>query len=147
MRRGARVAAALARGVRRGFTVVELLMVVILVGLLASVALPNLSQAKEKAYRAAAVGDLRTFASAQEAWHDTHGRYGGLADMQNGPPEAGGGFRWSKGVTALAVVATATGWSAEIATPSGTRCALAIGTAALPTSVPGLVPGIPACEP
>lgn len=125
----------------------ELLLAVIVIGILAAVALPNLTQQKEKAFRAAAVGDLRTFASAQEAFSDEHGRYATAADIQATPAPGKLAFRFGNGQRVVAIVATRIGWSAEVRIASGKVCALAVGVIALPTSVPGLVHGIPACEP
>lgn len=132
---------------RRGFTIVELLLAVIVVGVLASIALPNLTKQKEKALRAAAIGDLRTFASAQEAFNDEHGRYAATGDVQETPAPGKLAFRFGNGQRIASIATTRTGWSAEVRLASGTMCALAIGVIAVPTSVPGLVSGIPACEP
>ena len=47
------------QGDRRGLTLVELLIVVVLIGLLATIAIPKFANAKEKAYDAAALSDVR----------------------------------------------------------------------------------------
>ncbi len=49
----------------RGFTVIELLIVVVIIGILATIAAPKFSNTKEKAYSATMKGDLRNLAVAQ----------------------------------------------------------------------------------
>jgi len=50
-----------------GFSLVELLVVMLLIGLLAAIAVPVLVSQREKAGRAAMVSDLRSLRTAQEA--------------------------------------------------------------------------------
>ncbi|MCU0625026.1 MAG: prepilin-type N-terminal cleavage/methylation domain-containing protein [Gemmatimonadaceae bacterium] len=132
---------------RLGFTIVELLMAVIVVGILASVAIPDIGSAKDKAARSAAIGEMRTFAAAQEAFFQEHDRYAGSADLAPAPTPGKLAFRWSAGAQLLGVTAVHGGWNVAVRMASGKPCALAIGHAPLPASVPGLVHGIPACAP
>ncbi len=51
-------------------TLIELLTVVIIIGLLAAVALPRFTGAREKAHRSQMLTSLRTLVSAQEAYFE-----------------------------------------------------------------------------
>ncbi len=53
---------------RGGFTLVEIMIVVAIIGLLASVAIPNLISARKKAQRQTCILNLKTMAGAKENW-------------------------------------------------------------------------------
>ena len=53
---------------RPGFTLIELMIVVVIIGLLAAIAAPKFTATKGRAYAASLKGDLRNLASAQEAY-------------------------------------------------------------------------------
>lgn len=67
---------------RRGFTLVEIMIVVVIIGLLAAMAIPAFRRVRESAQNARFVSDLRTFSQAFETY-----------SMKNGawPPNAGTG--------------------------------------------------------
>src|SRR3954469_14976126 len=97
---------------KNGFTIVELLLVVIIVGILATIAIPRFADSKDKAYVAQMKSDLRNLATFQEQYAgDNGGRYfSGTATMAT-PLN---GFHPSQNVTV--VVASVAGppplWSA-----------------------------------
>ena len=60
----------------RGFTLIELLITVVIIGILASTAIPKFSATKDKAYLAVLKSDLRNFVLAEEAYFADYGTYG-----------------------------------------------------------------------
>ena len=90
----------------RGFTLVELLVVVVVIGVLASIAIPKFANNKEKSYVAQMKSDLRNLATAEEAYfYDSTTYTASLAALNN--------FTASQSVTLTIPEATGKGWSAE----------------------------------
>ncbi|MDW8320901.1 MAG: prepilin-type N-terminal cleavage/methylation domain-containing protein, partial [Armatimonadota bacterium] len=59
---------------RRGFTLVEIMVVVFIIGLLIFIALPNFVQAREKSRRKACIGNLLRIEIAKQQWAMDHNR-------------------------------------------------------------------------
>lgn len=89
---------------KNGFTLVELLIVVVIVGLLAAIAIPKFSATREKAFIATAKADLRNLASLQEVYYNTYYSFSTDLDAV--------GFSNSEGITVTVPEATNRGWSA-----------------------------------
>jgi prepilin-type N-terminal cleavage/methylation domain-containing protein len=58
----------LGRVIRSGFTLVEIMIVVLIVGVLLSVAMPSFVSARERARAKACIGNLRQILIAKERW-------------------------------------------------------------------------------
>ncbi|HEV8382354.1 MAG TPA: prepilin-type N-terminal cleavage/methylation domain-containing protein [Gemmatimonadales bacterium] len=108
----------------RGFTLIELLIVVVIIGLLAVIAIPKLSNTKQKAYVAQMKSDLKNLATAEEAFfYDSTYYTSSLPALNN--------FRSSTGVTLSVLEATPGGWSAQaVHSQTPRQCVLFEGNAA-----------------
>jgi prepilin-type N-terminal cleavage/methylation domain-containing protein len=122
----------------RGFTLVELLVVIVVIGILATVAVVKFGQARDEAFRSVLVSDLRNLVVSQEVYFASHGTYAAdLADLD---------FNHSEQVTMTVVAGDTDGWSAWGAHVyrDPLRCAVFYGGAA--AVAPATVERIVACE-
>jgi prepilin-type N-terminal cleavage/methylation domain-containing protein len=60
---------------RSGFTLIELLVVVVVIGVLAAIAVPRYSNAREKSKASVLISDLRNLATAEEGYFYEHRSY------------------------------------------------------------------------
>jgi type IV pilus assembly protein PilA len=58
-----------------GFTLIELMIVIAIIGILAAIAIPQFSAYRKRSYNAAAEADLRNAATAQEAYYVDNSSY------------------------------------------------------------------------
>lgn len=84
----------------RGFSLIELLIVVAIMAIIAAIAVPSMRTARMAANEAAAIQSLRTYGSAQAAFAATNNQmYGTLAQLTDA---GNGGYldnRWTGSVT------------------------------------------------
>jgi len=73
---------------KRGFTLVEIMIVVAIIALLAAIAIPNLLRARHNANEAAAVASLRTLSTAEESYRAAQNPliYGTMAQLGAATP-------------------------------------------------------------
>lgn len=89
----------------RGFTLIEILMVVVIIGILAALAVPKFSRSRSMTYSATIRQDMRTLSVAQEDYFLEKSVYASDTKFLN--------FLHSPGVTITILEANSFGWSAS----------------------------------
>lgn len=123
---------------RTGFTLVELLIVVVILGILAAMVIPKFKNSKAKAAASSLKQDLRNLATVQESFFYSNNRYSTSADSL--------GFKTTRGVELTIVEGDSKGWSASVTHPDAypLKCALFVAGAA--PLAPATVEGLMACQ-
>lgn len=123
---------------RLGFTLVELLIVVVVIGILVAMAIPQFQSTKGKAYLASVKSDLKNLSTAEESYFYEHRAYSNSLDSLKAVS--------SHGVILTVVTATPSGWAATAYHPNSWphTCALFYGP--VPPVVPATVEGQIACN-
>ena len=108
---------------RQGFTLIELMIVVVIIGILATIAIPKFANTKEKAYVAQMKSDLRNLVTAEESFFSDSVRYTSTL----------GNLKWrqSTGVNAPTIITGSGFWSATVSHTliAGMTCEVAVNTA------------------
>ncbi len=68
---------------RSGFTMIELIFVIVILGILASVAIPKLAATRDDAKISKAASEVSTLVSDLGAYYTGHGAFGNIEDMTN----------------------------------------------------------------
>jgi Tfp pilus assembly protein PilE len=104
---------------------IELLIVVVVIGILASIAIPQFARVKERSFNSAAKSDLRNLMTAEEAYFSEYQAYLTVTVSAGGAASITGtnDFRASQGV-ALGATAASDGFAATAkhASSSETWC-------------------------
>jgi type IV pilus assembly protein PilA len=117
-----------------------LLIVVVVIGILASIAIPKFSSMREKSYVAAVTSNLKSFASQQEIYLSNPFRYAASATALTD-------LTLTANVTISVNESSQTGWAAT-STHSGlvTQCGLYFGSTSSGNASPAVVPGVVTCN-
>ena len=108
---------------RRGFTIIEMLAVMVVIGVLATIAFARLQSTKDKATVASMSADLHGVTEEQEAYYFQNRAYSPTIDSLN--PNL------SPGNVITILEATSSGWSGQASNPKVTRlCWILVGSAA-----------------
>lgn len=122
---------------RPGFSLIELFVVLIVIGILVGLAIPRFRAYKQKFYITAMMSDLRNLAVREEAYWSDAGSY--TADV------AALAFVPSPGVRVTVVSADSAGWAARATHGPGTAtCAISYGAA--PVLPPATVKNFVGCD-
>lgn len=107
---------------RLGFTLIELMIVIVIIGILVGIAVPQYQSSKARAYVSAMKSDLRNLSSAQTAYFSDAQSYSSDTTVLNFHPSMGSSVVFSE--------ATNTGWGATLTSVGapGVTCALFDGT-------------------
>jgi len=126
---------------RAGFTLIELMTVIVVLGVLATIALPNYWHVRHKAKVTAMQSDLRNLATQQEVYHDRMLTYGASVAVL-------GQVSLSPGVQIDITYADSKGWAAQAAYDSygDVTCGCFIGDAPPASGSPATSPGVVTCR-
>jgi prepilin-type N-terminal cleavage/methylation domain-containing protein len=125
---------------KKGFTLIELIIVVVIIGLLVSIVVPKFANGKERAIVTSMRGDLHNLIGAQEGYFSNANTY------YNGPLPGTLPYNTSPGVVVTLSGVTPSGWGATASHFGTTKtCAVFMGTTAPPP--PATAEGQIACTP
>lgn len=123
---------------RKGFTLIELIVVAVILGLLASIAIAKFANTKERTYLAAMKSDLRNLVTAEVVYSTDSLRYttaigsGGLV------------YQITTGNTGPSIALTGDGFTAQMGNTNTPRtCVIFMGSTPI---APAVNEGEPACR-
>lgn len=120
-----------------GWTLVELLIVIVIIALLATIVIPHLSSTRDKALVATMETDLRNLLAQEEIWKLDSGAYTRSLPSSVWSP--------SPGVSTPSITLTGDGWTASVTHIASLRtCAIFVGSTSL---APAFKEGVVNCTP
>jgi len=103
---------------RKGFTLIELMIVIAIIGILAAIAIPQFSAYRKRSYNSAAQSDLKNATTAQEAYFVDEQTYASAVASLVGTTF---GLYTSQNVTLSVVAASNTGYTMKAYHSSGDK--------------------------
>ena len=91
----------------KGFTLIELMIVIAIIGILAAIAIPQFAAYRTRSYNSAAQSDLKNAATAQEAYYIDYNTYANAVSKLTG---TSGGFYQTADVVLNVVTANINGY-------------------------------------
>ena len=126
---------------RQGFTLIEVLIVIVILGILAAIALTRFWQVRQHAMTASVRTDLRNLAMRQELYFDVKSKYASaLSELDP--------IQLSPGVVMEITYGDTGGWAARSwhESRAGNVCALFLGSPHTGTTPADGPPGVVTCE-
>lgn len=71
----------------KGFTLIELMIVVAIIAIIAAIAIPNLLRSRLQSNESATIGNLKTIVGAETAYSSANGQYADSFDLMTDPAE------------------------------------------------------------
>ena len=142
---------------RRGFSLIELLTVITIIGILASIAIPKYRGTKERALVASMISDLRNLVAAQEGFYTGNDDYAGRIWARperagkNGSgrifftPSPGNVISMSRRTRAGVVGWRATVRNRQVTNPNNDICGIYVGHRSFAPNAKVVAEGAPAC--
>jgi len=103
---------------QKGFTLIELMIVIAIIGILAAIAIPQFSAYRKRSYNSAAQSDLKNATTAQEAYFVDEQLYSAAVAQLIGTTF---GLYTSQNVTVSVVAASANGYTMKAFHSSGDK--------------------------
>ena len=134
---------------QKGFTLIELMIVVAIIGILAAIAIPKFANTKQKAVKSSMISDLRNLATAQEAFYADSTKYA----TTYGTTTAAGTVPFTtsqNNVLAISSSSNASGWAATITNVGynvgSSHCGVYVGAAFSGSQTGASAEGVPGCQ-